>query len=143
MPLPEGLREAPLTLDNVDQIAKEWNVEGRGGDYTAAYPLFRELIGRNFPSVGLFNEKDELIAYCMYDMVGSVGKAFTREDYRDRGIFTYMQHRLSEKIFQETSHRVLYGGVYTHNAASLKVSRRSCGEVAEWITKTLFFSPKP
>ncbi|EAT46594.1 AAEL002242-PA [Aedes aegypti] len=91
---PDGFRLGNLEPRHVKTINETWPFRSGGSEYALT-----RCIAWN-TNVGLFNEKDELIAWCLLNNLGIICVLYTVEKYRRRGLAEVVLRSMVSQLAQ-------------------------------------------
>jgi GNAT superfamily N-acetyltransferase len=99
--IPKNLRIESMTEDNVAQVNSLWQHNYEGSDKFISYSIKYHI------SVGLFDETNELLAWCLRYDNGSVGILQVAKKHRRKGLGTLVSKFLCKRIAEEEDTDVL------------------------------------
>jgi len=93
--LPSNLHIKELTDDNVDKINSIWPHRSEGSEIFVSYSIKYHL------NVGLFDDDNNLVAWCLRYDNGALGILQTDANYLRKGLGSVVVKALSKKIAEE------------------------------------------
>ncbi|XP_053673043.1 uncharacterized protein LOC128723340 [Anopheles nili] len=94
--LPEGYVFEKITLKDLDHIYDQWPLRTHIS-YESGYGLLKRLISFN-DSVGLFNEKGQIISWCLSDQTGAHSDLQTMPAFRRKGYGRIVVIELAKRL---------------------------------------------
>ena len=116
--LPKPYKTYQLTAEDAEVLSSHWAFSGKGSVNYIKYNI------GNFPSVGIKDEKGNLVAWELSYFTGAMGMLHVMEEHRKKGIAKFIICTLASKLLD--SGKKVYCFIEDDNKASLDLHLK-CG----------------